>query len=231
VEPPQIKRGAFGRRRKEQGVARPPGWRLWRALGAIIPWMALAYVGDDGDGRFSADVECDEDCLFSHVDGPTGVGPEEAIAWARRHAERVTVRVGVDFYTAGSEAVRDLPSWPGHGNNRELPSEPAHLSDWQVEGRTGWFRDDASDVARANARRLTATPARDVAHGVTKTGFRVTFAIRAGSIVRARELASELLRAAWSAARIDAVPGDDYDASSVTVTPSPGATQSPPGTL
>jgi hypothetical protein len=65
------------------------------------------------------------------------------------------------------------------------------------------------------------TPA--VAHGVTKTGFHVMFAIRAASIVQARELASELLRAAWSASKIDAVPGDDYDVSSINVTPSPRA--------
>jgi hypothetical protein len=195
--------------------------------------MARAYVGDGGDGRFSAHVECDEDGPFSHVGGPTDVGPEEAIAWARRRAERVTVRVGVDFYTAGSEAVRDLPSWPGHGDDRELLSEPAaDLSDWHVEGRTGWFRDDASDVARAIARRLDDDArARDVAHGVTKTGFRVTFAIRAGSIVRAREVASEVLRAAWSGSSIEAVPGDDYDVSSVSVTPSPGGAPTPPGSL
>jgi hypothetical protein len=55
----------------------------------------------------------------------------------------------------------------------------------------------------------------------------VTFAIRATSIVQARELASELLRAAWSASRLDAVSGD-YDASSVTVTPSPGAAEPRP---
>jgi hypothetical protein len=116
--------------------------------------MAVAYVGDDRDGRFSAHVECDEDGPFSHVDGPTGVGPEEAIAWARRRAERVMVRVGLDFYTAGSEPVRDLPSWPGPRNDRESPIEPADLSDWQVEARTVWFRDDAPDVARAIARRL-----------------------------------------------------------------------------
>jgi hypothetical protein len=199
-------------------------------LGAIIRSMAVAYVGDDRDGRFSAHVECDEDGPFSHVDGPTGVGPEEAISWARRRAERVMVRVGLDFYTAGSEPVRDLPSWPGPRNDRKSPFEPADLSDRQVEARTGWFRDDAPDVARAIARRLDDDRrARDVADGVTKTGFSVTFAIRAASIVAARELASELLRAAWSAARIDALPGDDYDGSSVTVTPSPGAAPAPRG--
>lgn len=195
--------------------------------------MPRAYVGDDGHGRFSAYVDCDEDGPFSHVEGPTGVGPEEAITWARGRAERVTVRVGSDFYTAGSEAVRDLPSWQGHGNDQEPPSEPAaDLSDWQVEGRTGWFRDDASEVARAIAMRLDDDArARDVEHGVTKTGFRVTFAIRAASIVRARELASELLLGAWSASRFDALPGDDYDVSSVTVTPSLGAAPTPPESL
>jgi hypothetical protein len=187
--------------------------------------MPRAYVGDDREGRFSAHVDCDEDGPFSHVDGPTGVGPEEAITWARRRAGRVTVRVGGDFYSAGSEAVRDLPSWPGPDDDRELPSEPAaDLSDWQVEGRTEWLRDDASDAARAIARRLEDDArAREVAHGVTKTGFHVMFAIRAASIVQARELASELLRAAWSASKIDAVPGDDYDVSSINVTPSPRA--------
>jgi hypothetical protein len=145
----------------------------------------------------------------------------------------VTVRVGSDFYTAGSEAVRDLPSWPGHGNDRELPSEPAaDFSDWHVEGRTGWFRDDALEAARAIALRLDDDArARDVAHGVTKTGFRVTFAIRAASIVQARELASGLLRGAWSGSRLVAVPGDDYDVSSVTVTPHRDAAFTPPGSL
>jgi hypothetical protein len=187
--------------------------------------MPRAYVGDDREGRFSAHVDCDEDGPFDFVLGPTGVGPEEAIAWARRRAGRVTVRVGGDFYTAGSEAVRDLPTWRGHGDDRELPSESAaDFSDWQVEGRTGWFRDDASDAAQAIARRLDDDArARDVAHGVTKTGFHVMFAIRAASIVQARELASELLRAAWSASKIEAVPGDDYDVSSISVTPSPRA--------
>jgi hypothetical protein len=191
--------------------------------------MPRAYVGDSGDGLFTAHVDCDEDGPFSFVIGPTGVGPEEAIAWARLRADRVTVRVGGDFYTAGSEAVRDLPSWPGHGDDRELPSGPAgDLSDWEVEGRTGWFRDDASDAARAIARGLEGDArARDVAHGVTKTGFHVTFAVRAVSIVQARELAAELLRAAWSASEIEAVPGEDYDASSVTVTPSSDAAARP----
>jgi hypothetical protein len=99
--------------------------------------MPRAYVGDGGDGRFSAHVEYDEDSPFSYVEGPTGVGPEEAIAWGRRHAERVTVRVGVDFYSAGAEPVRNLPGWSGHGDDRELSSEPAaDLSGWEVEGRT-----------------------------------------------------------------------------------------------
>ena len=89
--------------------------------------MARAYVGDDGDGQFSADVECDEGGPFSFVIGPRGVGPDEAIAWARRRAERVTVRVGEDFYSAGSEAVRDLPSWPRQDHDRDRGLPQPHL--------------------------------------------------------------------------------------------------------
>jgi hypothetical protein len=123
--------------------------------------MARAYVGDGGDGRFSAYVDCDEDGPFSFVHGPTGVGPDEAIASARRRAERVTVRLGVDFYTAGSEAVRDLPSWLGHDDDRKLPSDPAaDLSDWQVRGARGGFETMPRKLPERAPGGSTTTPAR-----------------------------------------------------------------------
>src|SRR5215213_7161171 len=40
-----------------------------RTSGAIMVSMPHAYVGDGGDGLFSAHVECDEDGPFSHVNG------------------------------------------------------------------------------------------------------------------------------------------------------------------
>jgi hypothetical protein len=168
--------------------------------------MPLGRVADDGNGAlFFAHVEFDEPGPFSHVNGPDDVSAEEAVAWARRHAERVIVRVGDTHYSAGEQPVDGLEPWP--------------LGLWRAVASTGWYRSDRSDVVRALASNVEKNQrARDVASGVDDVGFEVAFTVAAASAVEANEVAAEIVREAWAAAGIDAVPGDDFDAAGVSVT-------------
>jgi hypothetical protein len=180
---------------------------------------ALGRVGDLRDGSsFAAHVEYPEsNGPFSFMDGPASVDAEVAVGWARRHARRVVVRVGSELFSAGEEPYRDLPSWRGpvcgSGNEGVGPVRP-----WQVEARTAWFRADGLEVAAslAEAVRSEAESA-EVGFGPTEAGFRLTFMVAGATVVEAREAASQVLRTAWAATRIDAVPDDDYDASSIRV--------------
>ena len=180
---------------------------------------------DLGDGRFSAFVDYDEPGPFSLMPGPEFVEAREAVAWARRHASRVVIRVEDVLYSAGEESVPGLPEWPGLG---EAPEETqtrglAKPVPWRAEARTAWFRGDGIEVASRLAHAVHSEPqAGEVAYEPTQTGFRVTFTVYAPSIVAAGEAASMALRSAWKATDIKATPGDDYDVPSLTIRPYPG---------
>ncbi|HEV2874557.1 MAG TPA: hypothetical protein VGW14_05355 [Thermoleophilaceae bacterium] len=180
---------------------------------------ALGRVADLGDGTsFSAHVEyAESEGPFSFMIGPDRVEAGVAVGWARRHARRVVVRVGSEHFSAGEEPHRDLPAWPGPvsdpGNGGVGPERA-----WHVEASTAWFRSDGLEVAERLAEALRAEPEADeVGFGPTEAGFRVTFAVAGAAVVEARETASRVLRSAWAAAGIEAAPGDDFDASSITV--------------
>jgi hypothetical protein len=180
---------------------------------------ALGRVGDLGDGSsFAAHVEYAEGSgPFSFMDGPASVDAGAAVGWARRHARRVVVRVGSEFFSAGEEPHRDLPAWSGpvsaSGNQAVGP-----LCPWQVEARTAWFRADGSEVAARLAEAVRAdAQAADVGFGPTEAGFRLTFVVTGATVVEARETASRVLRTAWAVTRVDAIPGDDFDAASINV--------------
>jgi hypothetical protein len=180
---------------------------------------ALGRVGDLGDGSsFSAHVEYAEGSgPFSFMEGPAWVDAGAAVGWARRHARRVVVRVGSEFFSAGEEPHRDLPAWSGpvsaSGNQAVGPVRP-----WQVEARTAWFRADGSEVAARLAEAVRAEEdAADVGFGPTDAGFRLTFVVAGATVVEARETASRVLRTAWAATGVKAIPGEDFDVPTINV--------------
>ena len=65
--------------------------------------MPLAWVGDNGQGGFSAWVDFDDPGPFSYRQGPNDVPLADALLWARRQAARVILRVGDVHYSAGEE--------------------------------------------------------------------------------------------------------------------------------
>jgi hypothetical protein len=87
----------------------------------------IAYVAEAEDadepgrlsGRFRVHWESEDG--DEHGEGPGYVSAEEAIAWARRHAPRVLVRIDADtHFSAGELALDDddgtpLPTWPEEG--------------------------------------------------------------------------------------------------------------------
>ena len=180
---------------------------------------------DLGDGRFSAFVDYDDPGPFSLMPGPEFVEAREAVAWARRHAPRVVIRVEDVLYSAGEASVPGLPEWPGLGEAPE-DTQPGGLEKavpWRAEARTAWFRGDGIEVARRLAHAVhSERHACEVAYEPTQTGFRVTFTVHAPSIVAAGETASRALRGAWKATDIKATPGADYDVPSLTIRPYPG---------
>jgi hypothetical protein len=162
-------------------------------------------------------VEYDEPGPFSFVDGPESVSAQEAIDWARRHAQRVSVRVGEVTYSAGIEPLPGLPEWADGPSTPVQEPDDAEPALWQAEGRTAWSRPDLADVASRLADAVRAELGGGTVREVTsKYGFRVTFILTAPSAVAAREAASGTLRRAWTATGIDAIPGDDFDLTSVT---------------
>jgi hypothetical protein len=183
-------------------------------------------VTDLGDGKhFSASVDYDEPGPFSFMHGPEFVEAREAVAWARRHAPRVVIRVRDVLYSAGEESVPGLSEWPGLS---DAPEETQTRGvekpvPWRAEARTAWFRGDGIEVASRLAHAVGSEPqVGEIASEPTLTGFRVTFTVHAPSIVAAGEKASRALRSAWKATDIEATPGDDYDVPSLTVRPCPG---------
>lgn len=188
--------------------------------------MPRGSVTDLGDGKlFSAAIDYEEPGPFSFMHGPEFVEAHEAVAWARRHARRVVIRVGGVSYSAGEESVPGLREWPGLG---EAPDEAETRGlekpvPWRAEARTAWFRPDGIEVAGRLARAVRSElRASELAYEPTQTGFRVTFTVHAPSIVAARETASWALRSAWKATDTRPTPGDDYDVPSLTLRPYPG---------
>jgi hypothetical protein len=183
---------------------------------------AVAWVADLGDRtRFTAHVEYKEPGPFSILSGPHGVDVADAVAWARQHAGRVVVRLGEEFFSAGDVPRADFPEWP-HPASKSPPSDIGQDQvAWRVEARTGWFRGDAEPIARRLAEAVRADPATThTEHDATARGFSVRFTVMNPSEDGAREVASRLLRSAWSAARIEAT-AHDYDVSSIVVRTAP----------
>lgn len=181
--------------------------------------MAVAWVGDDGAGGFWAHVDYDGPGPFCLLNGPGPARVEEAVAWARSRAPKVYVRVGGELYSAGQEPVRGLLPWlwaapvaPAASARQERPRA------WRVEARTGWYRPDresgASRLAGAVARDPRASDAKAVAR---ERGFMVSCRVSAASELDANELAFDIVGSAWAALEIEAVPGDEFDISGITV--------------
>ena len=179
---------------------------------------AVGYVADLGDGTgFTAHVEYREPGPFSFLSGPNRVDEADAVAWARRHAARVVVRIGEDFFSAGELPKSDLPQWPHQARQPTATENGDEKVPWYVEARTGWFRGDAASVARRLAEAVRADPkTAGTAHDARPRGFSVAFTIMSQSEHAAREAASRILRDAWSAAEIETSAGD-YDVSSLVV--------------
>jgi hypothetical protein len=187
--------------------------------GSVPPgFYPVAFVADDLDGGFIAHVELDERGPFSVTHGPRRATLGGAVAWAREQAPRVIVRIGDEHYSVGDEPVRDLPqiAEPTEGPDEDAP-RPLPTR-WRVGARTGWYRDDRDDVLQRFGEALRADPtATDVAAATHEVGFSVAFTIIARDEVEAHAIASSSLRAAWERLRIEAAPGDDYEASGITV--------------
>lgn len=70
--------------------------------------------------------------------GPEGVTVEEALAWARRNADIVLIRLGGDdrFYSAGNERQSDLEQWPEEG--MVIPPRPTGTRPDETQRTRGW---------------------------------------------------------------------------------------------
>jgi len=87
----------------------------------------IAYAAEAPDaeepgrlsGRFGVHWESEDG--KEHGEGPEYASAEEAIAWARRHAARVLVRIDADTHFSAGELPLDdddgtpLPAWPEQG--------------------------------------------------------------------------------------------------------------------
>jgi hypothetical protein len=188
------------------------------------------WIGDLGDGTslFSAWVDFDENGPFDFVNGPDRVPVEEALAWARRYAERITVRVGDEHFTAGEVAVEGRPTWDDR--IAAFPPEPAaHESggpQWYVEASTGWYREDREAVLTRLSRALRADArATEEAQELSDNQITVTFAVQADTRLAAQEEASRIMRDAWAASDTEAIPGHDFDLPGMLVTPDPPSSE------
>jgi hypothetical protein len=176
-----------------------------------------AYVWQDVDALWTAYLDYRDDSLFRTMDGPNGTSVESALAWARQHAAQVVVTVSDQRFSAGSEPVRDLPDWPNSGSAEE-PERAAHPVTANVTARVEWLRRDRAEVADALTRQIEAcADASDPRYSLSGSVFQVTFAVKAASVLRAREVAAYTLRQAWTKAQVGATAGSDYDLVSVTV--------------
>jgi hypothetical protein len=193
-----------------------------------MPERPRAYVWQDVEHRlWAAVVDFRDGTPFGMMDGPDRTSAETALAWAREQARQVVVTVSNERYSAGSDPVRGLPQWSG-----EVPdSTPDDRNEttvdsatWQIAGRVEWLREDRDAVAAALANHIEGSLlTSDVRHFVDGTKIQVSFLVEATSVLRAREMASRILRDAWRDTGVRATPGADYDLVSWSVDPVPPA--------
>jgi hypothetical protein len=166
--------------------------------------MPVGYVGHVKDGLYSASIEYDSEAPFGCVIGPTDVGLDEAVAWARQRAQVVTVRTEDGTYTAGEVAYEPAAR-----------VEPDEL--WEVEGHVGSQAPELEQVAlllrEAVERDDRTSHAR---HWLREWGFAVAFRIRCPSTDR-YEIGSSVLRDSWAAAGISRDRIEPLSTTSVTV--------------
>ena len=163
-------------------------------------------------------MEFDEPGPFCFLNGPTEVTVEEAVGWARGHAQQVILRIGDTRYSAGAERVPDLPLWPSTAEHAPPPATTGQAAPWSVQATTGWYRRDCEAVARRVAEAVANdTRAADATNEVDQLGFSISFTVSARSELEAHEAASGVVRNAWATVRIKAEPGEDFDLSSIDV--------------
>lgn len=180
--------------------------------------MTTAWVADDGGGRvFWAYIEVDTEGPWVTVNGPNDVAVEEAVGWARAHADEVRLRIGPDHYSAGTTPIPEYPAW--EGNATPAGAAPVgRTRQWRVRARTGWYRDDRREIAAALALAIDREP--DTTGSTAElheAGFEVEFHVPATSRLAADEHASRIVRSAWDTLGVTAVAGDDYDGASILV--------------
>jgi hypothetical protein len=187
----------------------------------ILQVVAVAWVGDNGQGAFSAWVDYDDPGPFSYRHGPSDVPLADALFWARAQSPRVILRVGDVHYSAGEEQAGGKPVWTHEvATPASAAGNTGSIVGWRVDARVCWFRVDREAVAMELTRAIERDPrAADAAMTLRVPEFSVRFALRARSELDAHELASEILQSAWSALDAHADPGEDFDGPSMSVTP------------
>jgi hypothetical protein len=183
--------------------------------------MTRAWVGDLENGRgFSAYVDYGGEGPFTALPGPDGVPLEEALGWARANSERVSVRLGDTHYSAGRQAIESLPVWTGADPDPLPAQRHGRPSSFAVEARTAWSRSDRDGVAQRLASAVADQPGVVGASAVSrKQGFSVLFEVTSPSLQAAREDAFVAIRTAWHSSGIEARPGEDWDLTSLSVSP------------
>jgi hypothetical protein len=176
---------------------------------------------------FYAHVEYEEPGPFSYVHGPRDVDAEEAVRWARRHADTVKLRIGGTFYSAGEVPAEGLPVWPGATETLEQPATTAERESWEAEGSLNARGGDLEAVASRFAAAIELDErAADVRHWLTELGVTVTFLIRCPP-AESNEVASRVLRDSWKAAEIPENSIGGSHGSSVQVRPFSGTRSDP----
>ena len=183
--------------------------------------MTRAWVADLENGRgFSAYVDYGGEGPFVALPGPDGVPLEEALGWARANSERVSVRLGNIHFSAGRQAIESLPAWTGADPDPRPAQRHGQPSRFAVEARTAWFRGDRPAVAHRLAAAVANQPGVVGGTAVSrKHGFSVLFKVTSPSLQAAREDAFDAIRHAWRTSGIEGRPGEEWDLSSLSVSP------------
>ena len=183
--------------------------------------MTRAWVGDLENGRgFSAYVDYGGEGPFTALPGPDGVPLEEALGWARANSERVSVRLGNTHYSAGRQQIESLPVWTGADPDPRPARRDGQPTSFAVDARTAWSRNDRDEVAQQLAAAVASQPAVIGATAESrKHGFSVLFKVTSPSLQAAREEAFAAIRDAWHSSGIEARPGEDWDLTSLSVSP------------
>jgi anti-sigma B factor antagonist len=208
----------------------PRAYELAQACGLDVALVfrraSEALVADAGGGRVVAMALYDEPTPFSFTNGPETRTVEEAVAWARRRADRVVVRLGGERFSAGVDPVPDLAPFVPSGGWSERPDAtppgsapaPAPARAWRVRAGTVWHAGDAPEVAARLERALRHEPAvGDVCARAGGRALDVTFRIAAHTAGEAREHAGESLRVGWREVGIEALAGEHFDRSFIDV--------------